>query len=155
MAISDTIMSGLDSLIRARASSTDGAEVTDAALSFVDQQWLTNRIAEHGAFATGKFIQGALVSGTHEKVLSASQVFVKLPEMPGPCPLVKMPACPAGKVRNYERNEDRCVLPSFTCVTPGVCALFLPACAEGYELQSWSGGQFACPVHACDPTFSL
>ncbi len=129
--------------------------VADASLTLVDQQWLGNRVAEHEAIVAAKVINGQLVSGSFEKVLSASQVFVKLPEAAGPCPMVKMPPCPAGKVRTYERNEDRCVLPSFTCVTGGACAQFVPVCAEGYELQSWTGGNFACTVYACDPLFSL
>ncbi|MBS1151083.1 MAG: hypothetical protein H6Q89_2781 [Myxococcaceae bacterium] len=133
----------------------DGLDVSAAALPRVDQTWLKNRVAQHEAIVTGKFVNGAFISGSYEKVLAASQVFVKLPEQPGPCPLVKMPACPAGKVRTYERNEDRCVLPSFTCVIPGMCALYLPNCAEGYQLRSWSGGAAACPVHACDPAFTL
>jgi hypothetical protein len=133
----------------------DQLDVSAASLTRVDQNWLANRAAEHNAIVTGKFINGAFISGSYEKVLAGSQVFVKLPEQPGPCPLVKMPACPEGKVRTYERNEDRCVLPSFTCVTPGVCALYVPQCAEGYELQSWTGGNFACTVYACDPAFSL
>lgn len=137
------------------ATMIDQVSVTDAALTRVDQTWLKNRVAEHNAIVTGAFVNGAFISGTYEKVLSASQVFVRLPEQPGPCPLVKMPPCASGLVRTFERNEDRCVLPSFTCVTPGLCAQFLPACSEGYELQQWSGGQFACPVFACDPTFSL
>jgi hypothetical protein len=132
----------------------DALDVTDASLDRVDQTWLKNRIAEHGALVTAKVVNGAFISGTYEKVLSANQVFVHLPEAPGPCPLVKMPACANGLVRTYERNEDRCVLPSFTCVTPGVCAQYFPSCAEGYELQQWSGGSHACPVFACDPTFS-
>ncbi len=133
----------------------DGLSVADASLTRVDHQWLGNRVAEHGALLTAKVINGQLVSGTYEKILSGSQVFVKLPEVAGPCPLVKMPPCPNGKVRTYERNEDRCVLPSFTCVTGGACAQFVPVCDPGYELQSWTGGNFACTVYACDPQFSL
>ncbi len=132
----------------------DGLKVTDATLSLVSETWLKSRIADHSAIVTGKLENGALISGSYEQLLSASQVFVKLPEQPGPCPMVKMPACPVGKVRSYARNEDRCVLPA-ACVTPGACALFVPACAEGYELQSWTGGKFACTVYACDPAFSL
>lgn len=133
----------------------DQLDVSAASLNRVDQNWLKNRVAEHKAIVTGTFVNGAFISGSYEKVLKATQVLVKLPEAPGPCPLVKMPPCPAGKVRVYERNEDRCVLPSFTCVTGGACAAFVPECAEGYELQSWTGGNFACTVYACDPAFSL
>ena len=129
-------------------------DVSGAALPRVDQSWLTSRLELDDAIAAAQFTQGALVSGTREKVLSASQVFVKLPEAPGPCPAFRLMACPNGQVRTFVRNANRCELPG-ACVTPGVCALFLPACAEDYTLQSWSGGQHACPTFACDPTFSL
>ena len=69
----------------------DGLSVADASLPRVDQSWLKNRIAEHDALITGKTVNGALISGRYEKVLSASQVFVKLPEQPGPCPLPRRP----------------------------------------------------------------
>ena len=36
-----------------------------------------------------------------------------------------------------------------------IVAYYVPNCAEGYSLQSWSGGAHACPVFACDPEFSL
>lgn len=132
----------------------DGLTVKDAALPRVDQNWLSSRVTERGAIVTGAFVKGQLISGSYERILSASQVFVKLPEEIGPCPLAKMPACAAGKVRAYVRDSNRCVLPA-ACVVPGACAAFLPTCADGYTLQSWSGGQFACPVYACDPTFSV
>lgn len=132
----------------------DGLVVKDAALPRVSQPWLSSRVTERGAIVTGTFTQGQLISGSYERILSASQVFVKLPETIGPCPLVKMPACTGGKVRTYVRDANRCVVPS-ACVTPGACAAFVPQCDEGYTLQSWTGGMFACSVSACDPTFSL
>lgn len=130
------------------------SDVAGAALARVDQTWLANRVEKHDAIVAGHFTVGALVSGTHEKVLTAGQIYLKLPEAPGPCPLVKYPPCPSGQVRSYARNVDRCELPS-ACVIPGVCAYYVPSCAEGYALQSWSGGAHACPVFACDPEFSL
>ena len=132
----------------------DGVKVEDAALTLVDQVWLTSRVTGRDAIVTAKFVNGAFISGSYEKVLSASQVFVKLPESPGPCPLARPALCAAGKVRNTIRTENRCELPG-VCVIPGACALFVPNCAEGYSLQAWSGGQFACTVYACDRAFSL
>jgi hypothetical protein len=131
----------------------DGTDVAPAALSFVDQKWLTNRVTDHQALVAGKAVNGTLVSGTYERILSASQVFVKLPEAPGPCPLAKMPPCATGKVRSFVRNEDRCELPS-ACVTPMVCTQFIPACPAGYTMQYWKGAS-ACWDFACDPAFSL
>lgn len=125
-----------------------------AALSFVDVAWLTSRVEGRDAIVAGRFVNGAKVSGSHEQVLTASQVYVKLAEAPGPCPLAKMIPCAAGTVRSFVRSTDRCENPS-VCVTPGVCAQFLPACPTDYSLQSWSGGAHACQLFACDPTFTL
>lgn len=124
--------------------------VSRASLMAVDQTWLANRIVEHGALVAAKLTP----SQTDGQVLDASQVYVKLPEQPGPCPLVKMPGCQGGKVYNETRTEDRCVLPSM-CVTPGPCTFFLPMCPDGYTRVQWKGRANACPVVACDPTFTV
>jgi hypothetical protein len=125
-----------------------------AALPRVDQQWLTSRIYAHDALVSASFVSRPGGPGGTAKVLTASQVFVKLPEAPGPCPQYKLMACPSGQVRSFTRSVDRCELPA-ACVTPGVCPYFVPNCGADYSLQSWSGGQHACQVYACDPTFSL
>lgn len=132
----------------------DALSVADASLPRVDQEWLKNRLQLHGAIASAKVVNGAYISGSYEKVLSASQVFVKLPESIGPCPLRPIAQCPEGKIHSFSRTADRCEVPG-GCVTPGYCALYVPSCPEGYTLQSWSGGQFACQVYACDPAWSL
>jgi hypothetical protein len=129
-------------------------DVTAAALPRVDTAWLSGRVELRDAIVTGHFTQGKLISGTHEKVLTASQVFVKLAEAPGPCPLAKMPPCPTGQVRSYTRDTDRCVLPHM-CVPAHVCTQFVMACPADYTLISWVDGVHACPARACDPTFSI
>ena len=125
-----------------------------ALLTMVDGKWLTNRIEEHDALVAGKFVAGQKFSTGTEQILSASQVFVKIPEAPGPCPVFKLAACPNGQTRTYVRNADRCILPA-ACVSGGACALFVPQCAPGYTLQSWTGGKFACQAYACDPAWSV
>lgn len=125
-----------------------------AALQLVDTNWQRNRVELHGALVAGKFVNGQLVSGSYENVLDASQVYVKLPEDKGPCPVFKLAQCPDGKVHTFTRSADRCILPA-GCVTGGACAAFVPSCAQGYVHQSWTGGQFACTQYACDPAFSL
>ncbi len=129
-------------------------DLDSAALVRVDRAWLLSRINLHDAIVAAHFVTRPGGPGGVARVLTASQVFVKLPEAPGPCPLVKMPPCAAGTVRSFNRNVDRCELPS-ACVIPGVCAQYQPNCEAGYTLQSWSGGSHACQVFACDPAFSL
>lgn len=113
----------------------------------VDVKWLENRALNDGAI-----VGGALVKDGDETVLDAANVFVRLPEAMGPCPLVKQAPCATGKVRIYTRDQNRCIVPT-QCVTPGACALWVPTCNEGYSLTSWTGGQFACSVSVCDPSW--
>ena len=122
-------------------------DFTRAGEGRVDTKWLKKRALEDGALVAGDWVHDG-----NEKVLDVANVFMRLPENAGPCPLFKLAACPQGQVRTYTRSADRCLLPA-ACVTPGVCAQFLPVCNEGYSLQSWSGGQHACPAFACDPSW--
>ncbi len=135
------------------ATKTSSITRTDVAFGqFVDDAWLTHRIEDGSAIVVGNIHAGDVFPGGPEAVLSASQVFLKLPEVQGPCPLFKYGVCPSGQVRTYTRSEDRCILPS-SCVSSGFCPQFLPACEEGYTLQSWTGGQFGCPQYVCDPAW--
>lgn len=127
--------------------------VKRASKPLVDQAWLAQRVLGHDAIVSAKIVNGAKLPGGYEKVVDASQVFVKLPEHAGPCPMFKLMACPAGLERTYTRSPDRCLLPS-ECVKPGLCAAYLPACEEGYTLASWTGSKFACNAYACDPSFA-
>ena len=128
--------------------------VARASRPLVDQEWLTRRVAGHDAIVAAAFITGQTFPGGADKILDASQVYLRLPEQSGPCPVMKLAACPEGQDWAWERNEDRCVLP-MGCVESGACAAYVPACDDGYTLQSWSGGMFACSVYACDPTFTV
>ena len=113
----------------------------------VDTKWLGKRVREDGALVAGTWARKG-----EELVLDAANVFVRLPELAGPCPLFRLAACPTDQVRTYTRSADRCILPG-ACVTPGVCAQYLPVCNEGYSLQSWAAGQHACPAFVCDPSW--
>lgn len=128
----------------------DFASVTEGR---VDAAWLQDSVLEDGALAAGALVPqgkpGALDITTS---LVLSQVFFKLPEDIGPCPQVKMAPCANGQTRTYKRDSDRCIVPS-SCVSPGACALFVPACKTGYSLTSWVGGNFACTQYACDPAW--
>jgi hypothetical protein len=128
--------------------------VEDAALPLVDQTWLVREVQDRNAIVTARFSPGAELPGGPERVLHASQVFLRIPYGSAPCPLVKPVACSAGEVHAYERNADRCVLPT-SCVTPGMCLMGIPSCAEGYVLQSWTSAPHACPAYSCEPAFAL
>ena len=125
---------------------------TDAALAnLVDAAWLENRVDHGGAIVAGSFVPGDTFPGGPEKVLQASQVFLKLPERVGPCTATPIPDC-SPDTATFTRNADRCVEFS-ACVDGGVCPQYVPACPEGFSLSSWRGGVNACPVYACDPAW--
>lgn len=127
-------------------------DVSRASRPLVDQDWLTFRTIAKDALVAGRFVDGALIGASREKVLAASQVFVHLPDMTQSCPRPALARCPAGQVNLWTRNENRCLMPS-GCGGGGVCAASVPACADGYSLVSWSGGPFGCSQFACDPAF--
>jgi hypothetical protein len=133
----------------------DGVSLEALTEPLLDHEWLQSRLAGHGALAAGSIVDGEVFPGGTASVLAASQVFVRLPEVSGPCPQSK-PACDdaAGEVAIYERDADRCVVLS-GCTEGGACAAYVPSCSEGYGLVSWTGGMFACTVYACDPAFLL
>ncbi len=121
--------------------------------AFADVSWLSSRVFDHGAIVTGTIANGSHFPGGYESVLTATQVFVRVPEKQVACPVFKLAACPAGQVRTYMRDQDRCQHPA-ACVKPGICPMFMPACGEGYQLASWSSGTNACKAFACDPSFT-
>jgi hypothetical protein len=123
-------------------------------MPLVDQNWLTFRITDKDALVAGKFVDGAQVGAGREKVLQASQVFVKLPDMTQSCPKMPAPFCSGTKVNAWVRDHNRCTVPG-ACVQPGVCAQYVPSCAPGYSLTSWTGGARACTQYACDPDWLL
>jgi hypothetical protein len=123
-------------------------------MPLVDQNWLTFRVTDKDALVAGKFVDGAVINGQQEKVLSASQVFLKIPDMTQSCGRPAIAMCPAGSRNVWTRDQNRCSVPA-GCATSGACAAFVPACADGYSLISWTGGPFACPQYACDPSFLL
>jgi hypothetical protein len=130
----------------------DRVSVDRAALLWVDKGWLAARVEGRGAVAAGTLEQGAHFPGGFEEVLEASQVFVRLPDRTGPCPLLATQSCAEGTVAVDERTEDRCIM-QVACVKPGLCPLFEPRCAPGYTLSSWLSPPSGCPAFACDPSF--
>jgi hypothetical protein len=127
-------------------------EVKPAALPMVDRNWLANRVIENDALVAGRFVAGNTVGTGQEKVLETSQIFVHLPDRTQSCPRSIPPSCTGGKTGIWSRNHNLCSVPA-GCTLPGACAAFVPSCADGYELVSWTGGPFACTQYACDPAF--
>jgi hypothetical protein len=136
------------------AASVTTLDVSAALAQLVDPAWATARIARDGALVAGRIVNGASLPGGRERILRASQVFIRLPFENERCPLARPARCPEGQVNIWQRNDDRCVSPA-GCATPGACTLAVPSCAEGYTLSSWTGGMFGCQQFACDPTFTL
>ena len=126
--------------------------VERAAKPRVDRDWMTSRVTDGGALVAGRLRDGAQVGAGVERVLDATQVFVKLPDSKGACPRPSLPLCPSPKVNVWQRDTNLCTMPA-GCTVPGMCAAFIPTCDDGYSLQSWTGGPFACPQYACDPAF--
>jgi hypothetical protein len=127
-------------------------DVTAAAASFVDRDWLQNRILLHGALVTGHVATGATV-GT-DTVLEASQIWLHVPETPGPCAMPRQQLCTDGQVQAFARTSDRCEEP-LGCVTRGVCMYMQPACAAGYLTVTWTSAPDGCPATACDPAWTV
>jgi hypothetical protein len=127
-------------------------DVAPASLTGVDQDWVTFKVTDRDALVAGRFVDGATVNGTREKVLRASQVFVKLPERINPCGRPYITQCEEGQVNTWTRDINHCMVPT-GCGGGGACIQVVPSCAEGYTLISWTGGRFACTQHACDPSW--
>lgn len=127
-------------------------DTAPAAMPYVDQNWMTSRIVNKGALVAGRFVNGAQVGAGTEQVLKASQVFVKIPDQTQSCGRPSLALCPSPRRNVWARDDNRCVMPA-GCAAPGACAAFVPACADGYSLQSWTGGPFACQQYACDPSW--
>lgn len=138
-----------------KLNSTKTKSITATDIDFgalVDNAWLRHRVETGGALVAGEIYEGEVFPGGPEQLLFADQVYLKLPEVAGPCPAVKLAPCAEGMVRSYTRTEDRCVVPG-ACVEAGACAAVVPSCEEGYELSSWNGGMFACTQFVCDPAW--
>jgi hypothetical protein len=66
--------------------------------------------------------------------------------------MMPTPVCDEGNVRIVTRMASRCYLER-GCVHPGMCPMYMPACAEGYTLTTWSAPPRGCNAFACDPSF--
>ena len=126
--------------------------VADALPGGGDTAWLTDRQQAHGAITAGAIVKGTKKPGGYEQVMKATQVYVRLPDVLGPCPKVAQPTCAAGKVPTFTRSLNRCLVFD-TCVKSGICPQFLLACPDGYTQVTWAQSSSACKAMACDPSF--
>jgi hypothetical protein len=113
----------------------------------IDATWLRSRVRRHGALV-------AAVINREMSVVDVRQVFVKMPDPLGPCPVFRVRRCSEGQILTFSRSENRCLLPK-GCVKPGACAEDVGDCATGYRMETWSTAPSACKVHVCDPLFSI
>ena len=125
-----------------------------AAAAFVDQEWLAGRVRNHGAVVAGTIVAGKSYPAGAAPTLDASQVYINVKDMAGPCPVFKLAACPTGTARAYSRSSGLCILPG-ACVAAKACPSKAPAqCAPNYALTAWNPtGGAKCLTFACDPAF--
>ncbi|MBI5531499.1 MAG: hypothetical protein HY898_02210 [Deltaproteobacteria bacterium] len=120
---------------------------------FVDSAWLVERVDHHNAIVAGRIFNGQKFPGGYEKVLDASQVYVRIDDMTGPCPAFKLSACPDGEDWAYTRDADMCLIPDKCVPTAGCPSLQPPMCEEGYSVSGWRIDSKKCMQLVCDPTF--
>ncbi|MBL8953800.1 MAG: hypothetical protein JNK82_23695 [Myxococcaceae bacterium] len=124
-----------------------GLDLAAPTAGLVSGNWLDKRATEDGAITSGTWVKQG-----EEKIFAATNVFFKLPEVAGPCPLFRPTNCADGQTWGYRRDADRCVVP-VSCVPQRFCAAVVPACADGYTLTSWPSTNGGCPAYACDPSW--
>jgi hypothetical protein len=121
----------------------------------VDELWLHRRITHHGALVAGELVDGQMMAAGPERVLRAKQVYIRLPEsQAAACTPPAASTCPAGQVMSYVRNADRC-WDEPQCVPSMICPMGVPACPEGYSLNTWPSRRGGCSGYACDPDFTF
>jgi hypothetical protein len=138
-------------LNRGWSADFDRVSVGAAAVPYGDEDWMASRVVEHGAVVGAHFAPGTHFAGGDESVLTASQVFVRIPDVRA-CADATVAACPSGQTTTFTRDSDRCVV-STGCVRHGICPLFRPSCPTGYTLAGWPSAPTACDAWACDPAF--
>lgn len=130
---------------------TTDLSVASAAGNYVDETWLNHEALTEEGIVAASIQSGARFPGGTEKIVDASQVFVKVPETRS-CPQMRLAPCAAGNSWTYRRDENRCVLP-IGCAPTVACRKLTPACEAGYELIQWTG-ESGCSEYACDPSWS-
>jgi hypothetical protein len=115
--------------------------VADVAAPLIDTAWLSSRVVTGGAIVAGRF---------DGWTLDVAQVFVRLPDVVGPCPDF---GYDCGKeTPTFTLAGDRCLMPT-GCAVRHVCQEYRPACEPGYDLLSWPTQPKACLAYACVPAW--
>jgi hypothetical protein len=119
----------------------------------MDAEWLTDRILHHDAIVTAGFRRGEKLPGGYETLMGVTQVFLRLPDRPGPCDAPALPRCPWPFVAGYTRDAERC-LHFDACVDRDLCALDpAEACPLGFERTAWNTTGKYCTEFVCEPSF--
>jgi hypothetical protein len=125
--------------------SATALSVKRAALPMVQIDWLEGRI----------FADRALVSANVGANVDSSQVWIRVPDLAGPCPPAPATAiapCSSGLTQVFTRDANRCIVGA-GCLKAGPCPLYLQACSSGYRQVGWPAAPNACSAYACDPEF--
>lgn len=127
--------------------------VARASRPLVDQAWLARQVTSYGGVVAAKLRNGTKYPAGYEKVLDASQVYLRVPVATPPCTRFPLHLCPEGQINTFARTADRCLIPN-GCRTPGACSKqHVPVCADGYSMVEWTSAPSACQAYACDPAF--
>jgi hypothetical protein len=128
-----------NNLVATRLNQKDApAEFTRAAIDGIDPACVAERIAKPGLIAAGHFTEGEQMPGGREKILAASQVYARLPEAEGVCPLEpKITRCMTVKcaagTHCVEEGPEACV-PNTTCAVI-LCAVNTKCVEENGEAR--------------------
>jgi hypothetical protein len=133
----------------ASAKDYTDVDVSAAVGSFVDGAFVRRQVVSHGAIVAANIVHD---SAARTSVLTAQQVFIKLPVTTGPCPELQLECPPATPVETFTRTDELCLIP-VQCVTMHICAFMRPSCPAGYTLNTWANDPLGCPGYTCDPTF--
>jgi hypothetical protein len=128
-------------------------DLLSALPAFGDAPWLQSEVMNRGALVAANVRNGSWMGAGYEKVLDASQVFIKVSGSKRTCVQPPPVSCSAGKVYAWDRDMSRCRVP-LGCIPTRSCSGTVPTCAPGYTRSSWTSGT-GCTAYACDPTFSL
>ncbi len=111
--------------------------------AWVDAAWLTTRIMDHGAIVAGRF---------DGWTLDAAQVYLRLPDVVGPCMMELFAVHCGDEVATYTMTDNLCLVFA-GCAKPGMCPLLLERCEAGYDRVSWASQPNACQASTCAPAF--
>jgi hypothetical protein len=143
------------------ASLVNGGSVTDfttvsvarALQPRMDAAWLLGRVERHGAVVLASWANGQKYPGGYEEVLMVSQVFIRLPDRPGPCDDPSPTVCPDPYLTGYVRDAERC-FDVDGCILPEQCAIpIFRACPEGFTRTTWTTNEGSCVAAVCEPSF--